>query len=235
MPEPSDTQLKRSLNLPLITLYGLGTTIGGGIYVLIGGVAGRAGLYAPFSFMLAVLLATLTAFSFAELSSRFPQSAGQAVYVHEGLKRRDLAIFVGFLVIGNGVITAAAMVVGFAGYFGTMIETPSWLAVIVVAAALGLLAFWGIGESVVAAALVTVVEIGGLLLIVWVGRDVFADLPAKAPDLIPPLTATAWLGILGGSYLAYFAFIGFEDMVNVAEEVRDVRRTLPLGIVLTLG
>jgi amino acid transporter len=234
MPVSPETPLKRSLTLPLITLYGLGTTIGGGIYVLIGGIAGRAGLYAPFSFILAALLATLTAFSFAELSSRFPQSAGEAVYVHEGLKRRSLAMLVGFLVIGTGVISAAAMANGFVGYFHTVIETPVRPAIIGIVLLIGLIAFWGIGESVGVAALITLVEIGGLVLIIWVGRADFADLPAKAPDLLPPLTAPAWLGILGGSFLAYFAFIGFEDMVNVAEEVKDVRRTLPIAIVTTL-
>ena len=117
--------LKRSLNLPLLTLYGLGTTIGGGIYVLIGSVAGRAGMYAPFSFILAALLATFTALCFAELSSRYPKSAGEAVYIREGLNIKSLSIAVGFLVIGNGVISSAAMANGFAGYFQTVIDLPA--------------------------------------------------------------------------------------------------------------
>ena len=101
MPKP---QLNRSIGLFALTFYGLGTILGAGIYVLIGSVAGRAGLFAPFSFALAALLAAFTALCFAELSSRFPKSAGEAVYVSEGLGVRGLAVVVGFLVIGNGVI-----------------------------------------------------------------------------------------------------------------------------------
>ncbi len=71
-----NTELKRALNLPLLMLYGLGTIIGAGIYVLIGEVVAVAGMHAPFSFLLAALLASLSAFSFAELSSRYPKSAG---------------------------------------------------------------------------------------------------------------------------------------------------------------
>lgn len=226
--------LKRSLNLPLLTLYGLGTTIGGGIYVLIGSVAGRAGMYAPFSFILAALLATFTALCFAELSSRYPKSAGEAVYIREGLNIKSLSIAVGFLVIGNGVISSAAMANGFAGYFQTVIDLPAWISIIGITLAIGIIAFWGIGKSVIAAAVITVVEIGGLGLIIWVGWDGIATVPERAGSLVPPFKSVAWAGILGGSFLAYFAFIGFEDMVNVAEEVKNVRRTLPAAIILTL-
>lgn len=90
-----ERSLKRSLSLPMITLYGLGTTIGAGIYVLIGKVAGSAGLYAPVSFAVSALLAGLTVFSFAEFSSRLPRSAGEAVYVHAAFPVRWLALIVG--------------------------------------------------------------------------------------------------------------------------------------------
>ena len=89
--------LKRSLSLPLITLYGVGTTIGAGIFVLVGKVAGTALIYAPVSFLLAAVLAGFSAFAFAELSARSPQSAGEAVYVYEGLGSRRLALAVGLL------------------------------------------------------------------------------------------------------------------------------------------
>ena len=102
-------QLRRSISLPMITLYGLGTTIGAGIYVLVGKVAGRADLFAPMAFLVAAVLAGLSAFSFAELSSRFPKSAGEAVYVREGLGLRSLALLVGLGVVMSGVVSAAAV------------------------------------------------------------------------------------------------------------------------------
>lgn len=227
-------KLKRTLGLPMITLYGLGTTIGGGIYVLIGHVAGRAGMQAPLSFVIAALMTTFTAFTFAELSSRFPESAGEAVYVEKGFGVKNLALFVGILVVFNGIVSSAALANGFVGYFQTFLPVPPWLAIIGVALALGLVAAWGIGESVALAAIVTLIEIGGLVLIIAVGGDALADLPARIGELSPGFDGVMWAGILSGSFLAFYAFIGFEDMVNVAEEIKNVRRVLPLAIVITL-
>ncbi len=227
-------QLKRALNLPLITLYGLGTTIGGGIYVLVGKVAERADMMAPISFVAAALLSAFTALTFAELSSRFPKSAGEAVYVQQAFNYKQLAIFVGILVILNGCVSAAALANGFVGYLQTFFPIPDWTAIVVISIALGLLAAWGIGQSVTAAAAITLIEIGGLLLIIWVARDEFATLPVRAPELVPGWDGAVWLGILSGSFLAFYAFIGFEDMVNVAEEIKNVEKTLPRAIIVTL-
>lgn len=102
--------LKRALSLPQLVLYGLGTTIGAGIYALVGELAGLAGYGALASFLLAALMAALTALSFAELSSRFPYAAGAAVYVREGFASSSLSTLVGVLVIGAGLVSAAALV-----------------------------------------------------------------------------------------------------------------------------
>ena len=226
--------LKRSLSLPLITLYGVGTTIGAGIFVLVGKVAGTALIYAPISFLLAAVLAGFSAFAFAELSARFPQSAGEAVYVYEGLGSRRLALAVGLLVVLAGIAACATIANGFVGYMKLFVELPDGVVLVAVVVALGLIAAWGITESVMLAAFITLLEIGALVLVIWAGRDSLAELPARLPELIPPFAGGAWLGIVSGAVLAFYAFIGFEDMVNVAEEVKDVRRTLPRAIILTL-
>jgi amino acid transporter len=240
-PEPPTTspsnqgpQLKRVLNLPLITLYGLGTTIGGGIYVLVGKVAERAGMMAPLSFMVAALLSAFTALTFAELSSRYPKSAGEAVYVQQAFNYKQLAVFIGILVILNGCVSAAALANGFVGYLQTFIPIPDWAAIVLISIALGLLAAWGIGQSVMAAAIITLVEVGGLMVIIWVARDEFSTIPLRSHELMPGFDGVVWLGILSGSFLAFYAFIGFEDMVNVAEEIKDVENTLPRAIIITL-
>jgi amino acid transporter len=232
-PSPPAT-LKRSLSLPLVTLYGVGTTIGAGIFVLVGKVAGAALIYAPVSFLLAAVLAGFSAFAFAELSARYPQSAGEAVYVYQGLGSRRLALAVGLLVVLAGVVSCATIANGFVGYVKLFIGLPDAVVLVAVVAVLGLIAAWGIAESVMLAALITLLEIGALVVVIWVGRDSLAELPARLPELIPPLSGGVWLGIVSGAVLAFYAFIGFEDMVNVAEEVKDVRRTLPRAIILTL-
>jgi amino acid transporter len=227
--------LQRALSLPLITLYGLGTTIGAGIYALIGAVAGQAGLHAPVSFAIAALLAGFTAFSFAELASRHPRSAGEALYVREGLRRPRLASAVGLLVVLAGGVSAATIANGFAGYCAGLIPAPRTLSITALLLVLGLLAAWGVRQSVLAASVLTVIEIAGLVLVIWAAREGFAELPSRLPELVPPGRLAAWQGVLGASLLAFYAFIGFEDMVNVAEEVRNARRVLPLAIVLTLA
>jgi len=227
--------LKRSLSLPLITFYGLGTIIGAGIYVLVGKVAGLAGLHAPVAFLLAAALALLTGLSYAELAARYPRSAGAALYVHEGLGRRRLSMLVGFLIILTGLVSAATLANGFAGYLRVFVEVPDWAAMAALVLVLGTLAAWGIAESVWAAAVVTVIEVGGLLYMLAVTGGALSDLPARLPELLPPLEAGAWQGILLGTFLAFYAFIGFEDMVNVAEEVKDPRRNLPRAIILSLA
>ncbi len=236
MTEPhTDVALKRSLSLVMITAYGLGTIMGAGIYVLVGKVAGYAGLYAPVSFLIAAVLAAFTGFSYAELAARYPKSAGEAVYVEHGLRMRRLSVLVGWLIVLTGVVSAAAIANGFVGYLHVFIATPDWIAITLLVLALGALAAWGINESVAAAMLITAIEVGGLLLILWVAGGSLATLPARLPELVPTLDAGVWQGIMLGGFLAFYAFIGFEDMVNVAEEVKEPERTLPVAILVALG
>ena len=225
--------LKRALGLPMLVLYGLGTTIGAGIYALIGEVAAVSGFLAPMAFLVASLLAGVTALSFAELSSRFPRSAGEAVYVREGFGLDSLAVVVGLMVVAAGLVSAATVINGFVGYFQDLVAAPRGLIIVVLALALFAVAAWGIGESVTIAAILTLVEAGGLAAVIWVGRGHFLDLPARLPDFIPGLEAVPWIAVLAGGFLAFYAFIGFEDMVNVAEEVADAPRVLPRAIVIT--
>lgn len=227
--------LKRSLGLGLLVLYGLGVTVGAGIYVLVGAAAGRAGVHAPIAFLIAAVIMALSAASFAELAGRFPVSAGEAAYVEAGLGSRRLALATGLLVITAGVVSAAAISQGAAGYVGVLVPAPPWLLVAAVVLGMGLVAAWGITEAVALAAIMTLIEIGGLLTIVaaglWRDPGILMDLPLAVQGLG---AASAWPGILGASLIAFFAFVGFESMVNVAEEVKRPERTLPLAIAITI-
>lgn len=229
------TELKRSLSLPLLTFYGLGTILGAGIYVLVGKVAIHAGPYVPVAFLVAALLTVFTALSYAELSARYPKSGGAAVYVQEGFHRPSLSMLVGFLLILTGMASAATLVNGFVGYLHVFVDLPAWLVIAVLVLAMGALAAWGIAESVLAASAITLIELGGLIFILVVTGGHFADLPARLPELIPPAELYVWEGILFGAFLAFYAFIGFEDMVNVAEETHEPARNVPRAILLALG
>src|SRR3989344_166124 len=121
-------ELKRTLSLAQITFYGLGTILRPAISVLVGKAADTAGLYAPIAFLIAALLAGLTGLSYAELAARHPKSAGEAVYVEDGLRWRPLSILVGFLIILTGIVSAATIANGFVGYLHVFVAVPDWLA-----------------------------------------------------------------------------------------------------------
>lgn len=233
MAEP--VALRRTLTLPLLTFYGLGTILGAGIYVLVGEVAGIAGMHAPLAFAVAAVVAAFTAFSYAELAARHPFSAAEAVYVQEGFGRAWLSMLVGALVLFAALASAAALANGFAGYLRLFVDLPPWLAIVAALLALGALAAWGIHESARAATAATLIEIGGLLLVLAVSGEGLLALPQRLPELAPPLQASAWPGIFLAAFVAFFAFMGFEDMANVAEEVVEPERTMPRAILWALG
>lgn len=228
------TTLKRSLSLPLLTLYGLGTILGAGIYVLVGKVAGIAGLYAPIAFLVASILAAFTAYSFALLSSRYPRAAGEAYYVEQAFSKRHLSAFVGWMVVLTGIVSSATIARGFTGYLSVYVSLPDTLVIISLLTILILLACWGVAESVGAAALITVLEIAGLVLIIVLAHGELDQLPTRWPELLPPGNFTVWMGIIAASFLAFYAFMGFEDMVNMAEEVKQPERAMPKAILLAL-
>lgn len=230
----SDVELKRSITLPLLTFYGIGTILGAGIYVLIGQVAGYAGFYTPFSFLVASILAGLTAFSYAELSARYPKSAGEAVYVQESFHRPALSLMIGLMIVAVGTISSATLTHGLLGYLAHFIHLPDIFVIILSVCLLGGIVIWGIGESVWLASVMTVLEILGLLIIIWVARQGFFTLPDQLPELLPSSDVLTWENIFIGAFVAFYAFIGFEDMVNVAEEVKQPQKNLPRGIIIAL-
>ena len=230
----AQTELRRTIGLPLLLFYGMGNIIGAGIYVLIGKVSGEAAMYAPVAFLVASMVAGFSAFSYSEMSARYPFSAGEAVYIDEGFHLKNLSRLTGLLIAVAGMVSAATIFRGFYGYFNSIIQAPEIVVITAVILTLGLLTVWGISQSVAAAAALTVIEISGLLLIIWAGKDILGTAPDQVEQLIPPFHISAWSGIFLGGFLAFFAFIGFEDMVNIAEEVKHPQRTLPAAILLAL-
>lgn len=229
-----ENKLRRALNVPLLTLYGLGVTVGAGIYVLVGATAAEAGVFAPVSFVVAAVVVAFTAFSYAELSTRYPVSAGEAAYVEAGFSSASLATVVGLAVVLSGLVSAAAVSLGAASYLHGLTGAPTEGLTVAVVAVMAVIALWGITQSVTVAAVITVIEVSGLLMVMLWGF-VFSDPSGVTlPEIIPPLTGPHWVGIGTASLLAFFAFVGFEDMANVAEEVKDPLHTMPRAILWTL-
>jgi basic amino acid/polyamine antiporter, APA family len=235
-PAPGDPPtLKRALGLWSALLYGLGVTVGAGIYVLVGPAAGRSGMHAPLAFVIAAVAMAFTGASFAEFGGRHPVAAGEAAYVQSGLRSRWLATIVGYLVIATGVVSAAAVSVGSAGYIALLLPWPGFVLVVIVVALMGLVALWGIRESIAFAGLMTLIEVGGLVLLIATGLMTRPDVFTRMPEMVPGPDWAIWSGIFSASLLAVFAFTGFENLANIAEEVKRPERVLPQAIFLTLA
>ena len=227
-----NARLNRTLGLPLVTLYGLGNILGAGIYVLIGKVAGFAGFSTTLAFLIAMATAAVTALSYMELAGRYPVSASVSVYLHRAFEKRWLSTTIGLTMVGGGVASAAALAQGFAGYLNSFVDVPTIVGSVGLLVVLGAVAVKGIGESATMAALLTGVEVLGLVLVIWFGRNAFAHIDVGRLLAIDPAVGLG--GVFTGAFLAFYAFIGFEDMVNVSEEVKRPSRTMPLAILFAL-
>lgn len=226
-------QLRRVVTLPMLVLYGVGVTVGAGIFVLIGSVGEIAGPRAPLAFLLAAVVATVTAFSYAALARDFPHAAGASLYVHRAFgPLAGLAIGLG--VASTGIVSRATIALGFSGYLLQLVELPRPAVIVAALACTGWLVARGVRESVGAAAAMTAIEVGVLVVLVAAGAPVLADADVwvAAFGFAGPLDTGA---IAAAAVLAFFAFIGFEDIVNMAEETVEPDRVVARAILWTLG
>ena len=228
------TTLNRVITLPLLVFYGVGTILGAGIYSLTGKIAGLSGIYAPVSFLLSALIAAFVAFTYAELSSRYPKSAGEAVYVNQAFAKQWLTALVGWGIVFTGIISAGVMAHGFYGYLNEFIKVPFAVSIICYVLLITVIVILGISLSVKVASLITLIEMSGIALILYVSQDDLLSLSVRWQEFIPPFSWDIWQGIIFGAFIAFYAFIGFEDMVNIAEEVTEPEKNLPVGIIIAL-
>lgn len=220
-------QLRRTLTLGPLILYGLGVIVGAGIYVAIGAVVERAGSAAPLAFLLAGLVAGATGLCYAELAGRFPEAAGAAAYVRHGFGSERLSLATGLALALAIVVATASIAAGSAQYLGLLLPLPPWVLTGAVVLLFSGVAALGVRESVFLAATVGALELLGLLAAIASGlwHAPGLDLAAMVPQGM-----TGWGGVAAGAFIAFFAFIGFESLANMGEEVRDPHRTLPRGI-----
>jgi amino acid transporter len=220
--------LRRSLTFWTLLLYGLAVIVGAGIFVATASVIGRAGPAAPLSFLLAGITAGLTGLCYAELSSRFPEAAGAAAFVREGFGSDRAAQLTGVALTLAVAVAAASIASGAVHYLGVFIHLPPRTLIALLVIAFSLLAIAGVRESAIFAAAIGTVEILGLIIAAWAG---FLTAPSFDVAAIMPSSVAAWQGVVAGAFIAFFAFIGFESLVNMAEETKDPRRTVPYAII----
>jgi APA family basic amino acid/polyamine antiporter len=229
--------LKPAITRPMLLFFIVGDILGGGIYALTGEVGAEIGGAIWVAFALAGVVAAFTAASYAELVSKYPQAAGAALYVHRAFRMPMFTFVIAFAVMCSGLASAATLATAFGGdYLSEFVDLPTVLVGLVVIALLALINFRGIKESSSFNVVCTAVELLGLVLVVAIGAAFLADgggdagraLEFKAGD------SPVWLAIAGAS-LAFYALIGFEDSVNLAEETREAPRAFPGTLFLGLG
>jgi len=223
------SELKRRMGLFQLTMYGVGLILGAGIYVLIGEAVGFAGDSVWIAFVLGSIVALFAGFSYAELSSIFPKAAAEYVFIKNAFKNNFFAFVIGWLTAITSIITAATVALGFGGYFLEFFDVPIIVSAIGLLGILSLLNFIGIRESAWTNTVFTIIEAVGLILIIIIGFTVVNPEPVNYTE-----SPSGFSGIAIAFVLIFFAFIGFEDMANVAEEVKNPKKNLPRGIILSV-
>ena len=223
------SELTRHMGLFHLTMYGVGLILGAGIYVLIGEAASFAGNSMWISFLLGAVVAIFAGLSYAELSALFPKAAAEYTFVKNAFKNHFFGFIIGWLTAITSIIVAATVALGFGGYLTQFIDLPITIGAVLLIGILSIVNFVGIKESAWANTIFALITAAGLVLIIFLG---FTIEPVESVDYFE--TPNGITGIILAFVLIFFAFIGFEDMANVAEEVKRPKKTIPRAIILSI-
>lgn len=232
MEAPAQIALKRVVTPLMLVLFILGDVLGAGVYALAGTIADQVGGAIWMPLLLALLFALLTAGSYAELVTKYPQAGAAAVFAGKAFRSPLVSFLVGFCMLAAGVTSAAGLSLAFAGdYLATFVDLPPHVTALAFLGVIGLLNARGIKESLSANIVMTLIEVSGLVLVVvagaWFLGQGHGD-PGRALEF--KAGTSPGVAILGAALLAFYSFFGFETSANLAEEVRDVRRTYPRAL-----
>ncbi len=247
-----ESPLDRSVGLWQLVFYGAGTILGAGIFVVVGEVVGEAGRLAPIAYALAGIVAITSALSFAEMGARIPTAGGPIDYLEQAFHIRWLGSGAGWMLIVANTVSAATIVTGFVAYLNSFAAVPDWTATVVLVIVLGGVAVVGMKESTWLMTATTLIGIAALLAVLWALRSALVEAPAEVLAGLGwgaepgggtetgtgNATTSSMAGfsmLFAGAILAVYSFIGFGDMAQTAEEVRDVKRTLPRAMMISLA
>ncbi|MBK8872831.1 MAG: amino acid permease [Bacteroidetes bacterium] len=219
-------ELRRTLGLAECVFFGVGSILGAGIYTLIGKVAGVSGNLIWLSFFIASMSALFTAFSYAELSAAFPKAGGEYEYAKKAFGKKT-GVFLGLTISLNGIISGATVAIGFAGYLSELIGINllvSAMGIIIVLFGVNVL---GIRGSSIVNIIFTLIEVSGLLFVIYVAIPYIGDVNYLE------IPANGFNAILAASSLAFFAYIGFEEIVKLAEETKSPEKNIPRALFIS--
>jgi len=220
-------QLKRTLGLFEATMYGVGIIIGAGIYALLGQGAGIAGNAVWLSFIIGAFVAAFTGLSYCELSSFVSKEAAEYNYTKKAFGGGP-AFLVGWVLMLATILAASTVSLGFAGYFAQIFSTPLLPVALAIIVIFSLLNIWGIKQSSEFNVIATLVESGGLVLVIAVGVLFFN------PNVDFMFSPTGFFGVMSAAALMFFAFIGFEDVANISEETKHSKDVIPKALIISI-
>jgi APA family basic amino acid/polyamine antiporter len=220
--------LKKEAGLFQVVAYGIGNIIGAGIYVLVGDASGLAGASVWFAFLVGAVVALFTGLSYAELAAVYPKAASEYVFLGRAYGNRALSFLTQWMMLVTEVVAAAAVALGFAGYLSTIVDVPLIPTAAALLVLLTIVASTGIKQSLKLNTVLSLVAIGGLVVVVGAGIGKIGSISYVAsPTGIP--------GVLAATVLVFFAYIGFDNISNLSEETKDPEKTIPRGLLISLA
>lgn len=234
----NSSQLQRNIGLIALVLFGVGDILGAGIYGLVGKAAGEMGNAVWLAFLASMIAAGLTGLSYASLGSRYPVASGASYIAQKAYQKIWLSYGVGLAILASGLTSMATATRVFSGYFQGLFSFNIPIPIIIIGFSLALasIVFWGIKESMWANAVCTLIELSGLGIIIFVGFKFIGSVNyLDATTATNPTGDISYSIILTGAVLTFYSFIGFEDILNVAEEVKNPQKNLPLGLLLAVS
>lgn len=223
-------KLKREVGFWSATIYGIGIILGAGVYALVGEAAGLAGNSLWLSFVFGAAVSAFTGLSYMELISMFPRAAAEYTYVKNAFKSKLLAFDIGWVEIFADVIATAAVALGFAGYFHALFGAPIVLVALALIFIMSIVNFWGISESAKINAIFSMIEVGGLVFVILLALSFGHFGSVNYLEMPRGMTGT-----LAAAALIFFAYIGFEDLANIAEETKSPRKVLPKALIASVA
>ncbi len=206
----------------------MGNIIGAGIYVLVGEASGFAGGLIWLAFLVGALVALFTGLSYAELSSMYPKAASEYVYLGRAYGNRLLSFLTEWTMLVTEMVAAAAVAVGFAGYFSAEFGIPELPVAVVLLMILSMIAIGGVKGSLRLNMILSLIAIVGLLVVIAAAFGKLGSVPyTTSPNGVP--------GILSATTLVFFSYIGFDNMSNLSEETKDPEKTIPRALMIAVG